>query len=190
MSTAAPMSSLKRVVTPFALLVTLALVGAGCANNSKDEAEPAQSGGAAQEADGGKIAGKPVDGPQKTANLDGELPPDAKPYTVKVETAAGKVGEPGQVKISVIPSETWHVNLEYPRTGVSVEVPEGVEVAKPKLAKDDALALTEEKCEFAVDYTAREAGTKAFTGEVEFAVCQDTACVPKTEKIAFELAVE
>ena len=184
------MSTLARIATPFALLATLALAAGGCANNSKDEAgATANGGGAAGEGEAAPIAGKPIDGPQNTAEVDG-APTDDKPYTVKVENLEGKVGEPGQVKISVIPSESWHVNLEYPRTGVSVEAPAGVELPKAELKKDEALALTEEKAEFGVTYTASEAGDKAFTGKIEFAVCQDLACVPKSEPLAFEVAVK
>ena len=175
------MIMLARVRTPLALLALLVLVGSACAGNATDEA--------AKDTKQAPIAGKPVEGPQKIANLDGEVPPDAKPYTVKIESVSGKVGEPGQVKISVVPDPSWHVNLEYP-TQLSVEVPAGVEVTKATQSKGDALALTEQNCEFGVGYTASEAGEKAFTGEIKFAVCQDTACVPKSETLAFAVAVE
>jgi hypothetical protein len=89
----------------------------------------------------------------------------------------------------VIPNADWHMNMDYP-TKLTVEAPAGVTVAKPKLGKDDAVKFAEQECEFAVAFTPSEAGDKTFTGEFKFAVCQDTACVPKTEKLEFQVAVK
>ena len=109
--------------------------------------------------------------------------------TGRMERGKGKVGEEGQVTIRVVPSADWHMNLEYP-TKLSVTPPAGIEVAKPKLSKDDAVKLDEQHCEFSVKYTPSETGDKTFTGEIKFAVCQDTACVPKTETLEFQVAVK
>ncbi|NVB42262.1 hypothetical protein G6O69_30845 [Pseudenhygromyxa sp. WMMC2535] len=176
------------------LLACVLLALPACANNKGDEAAKGKDGDAAKtdavaapEAEG-PIAGAPVEGEQKVAEKPGASPED-KAYTLQIEPSEGKVGEEGQVSIRVIPAETWHMNLEYP-TKLQVEPPAGVTVAKAKLGKDDAVELDEENCEFALSFTPSEAGDKTFTGEFKFAVCQDEACAPKTEKLEFTVAVK
>jgi len=177
-------------LAPVAL--TFALAGASaCAKTQEGTAQSQTDDQAASKAKSGgpaPIAGKPVEGGGKVATVPGEGQ-DSRPYEVEIDAGTAAVGEQGKVTIKVVPDETWHVNLEYP-TALTVEAPDGVEIAKPEQGKADALALTEQTCEFAVTYTPREAGDKAFRGELRFAICQDTACVPKSEAIAFEVAVE
>lgn len=159
-----------------------------CANGGGDA--PAQ-GKAANDAAATKpeaIAGKPVEGEGKVATAPG--PGDAqKDYTLQIDPGEAKVGEESKVSIRVIPQGKWHMNLGYP-TKLVIDPPQGVAVTKPKQEKDDAIKLDEESCEFAIAFTPAEAGAKTFTGEFKFAICQDEACVPQTEKLQFEVAVK
>ena len=76
------------------------------------------------------------------------------------------------------------------RRGRSIEAPAGVTIGKPKQKKADAVSFDEKSAEFAVSFTASDAGDKTFTGEFKFAVCEEEACVPKTEKLEFVVAVK
>jgi hypothetical protein len=171
----------------FALVVSLS----ACASNSNDaaakdgktkDAEPAKAEPAA-------VEGTPVEGEQKVATVAPDGAGANEQYALQIDPGEATVGQPGTVSIRVIPNATWHMNLEYP-TKLTVTPPAGVEVAKPKLGKDDAVKFDEQNCEFSVAFTPSEAGDKVFTGEFKFAVCQDTACVPKTEKLEFHVAVK
>lgn len=136
-----------------------------------------------------KIEGKPVDGGGgNPAVKDGGEGEDR--YTLQVEPpSAAKAGEPGVVKVKVLPKAPWHMNLDYP-TKLTVEAPTGVELAKAEQKKADAKALTDETCEFDVAFTAADAGDKSFTGKFKFAICQDEACSPVQEDIEFQVAVK
>lgn len=184
---------LSRVCSCFSLSVLVGLLAA-CASNSNDgaakdgkanDAEPAKTDTAAP-----PVEGTPVDGEQKVGTTPApEGAGSNGQYALQIEPGEAAVGKPGAVTIRVIPNADWHLNLEYP-TKLTVTPPTGVDVPKPKLSKDDAVKFTEQDCEFAVAFTPSEAGDKVFTGEFKFAVCQDTACVPKTEKLEFHVAVK
>ena len=198
-------SKLSRVCSSLSLLAllgplamaTVAITMPACASNAGDEAAKGKDGDAKKNADpasptGDAVApaeGQPVDGEQKVGTAAGEEGAANTQYALQIDPGEGKVGEEGQVSIRVVPSADWHMNLEYP-TKLMVTPPAGVEVAKAKLSKDDAVKLDEQNCEFAVKFTPSEAGDKTFTGEIKFAVCQDTACVPKTETLEFQVAVK
>ena len=188
-----PKSKLLRVCSSLLVLGALSLVMPACASNSGDEAAKDKDKEAQKnpepEAAPVEAEGRPVEGEQNTAEAPAPKGGANDQYTLNIDTGEGKVGEEGKVTISIVPKETWHMNLEYP-TKLSVTPPEGVEVAKATMKKDDAVKLVEEHCEFAVAYTPSEAGEKTFTGEFKFAVCQDTACVPKTETLEFKVAVK
>ncbi|KIG17404.1 hypothetical protein DB30_03323 [Enhygromyxa salina] len=190
-------SKLFRVCSSLSLFALVGVMLPACASNAGDGAAKGKDGDSKQaanptakpEGDPAAVEGQPVDGDQKVGTAAGDAAGDNKQYALQIDPAEGKVGEEGQVSIRVIPSETWHMNLEYP-TKLQVTAPAGVVVAKPKLGKDDAVKFDEENCEFAVKFTPSEAGDKTFTGELKFAVCQDTACVPKTETLEFQVAVK
>jgi hypothetical protein len=182
------MSKLARVLS----IAFVTLVLPACAGSGGGEA-PAKSdadkGGVEKPAEGDKaIEGKPVEGEGKTATAPTGGATD-KEYTLQIDPEEAKVGQESKVSIRVIPQGEWHMNLQFP-TKLEITPPTGVTVAKPKLAKDDAVKLDEGSCEFAVALTPSEAGDKTFTGELKFAVCIDEACVPKTEKLEFQVAVK
>jgi hypothetical protein len=184
------MSKLARVLS---IAFVSPLVLAACAGSGGGEA-PAKSDadkGATPEKSGEgdqAIEGKPVEGEGKTATAPSGGTTD-KEYTLQIDPEEGKVGQESKVSIRVIPQGEWHMNLQFP-TKLEITPPAGVTVAKAKLAKDDAVKLDESSCEFAVALTPSEAGDKTFTGEFKFAVCIDDACVPKTEKLEFQVAVK
>jgi hypothetical protein len=112
-------------------------------------------------------------------------------YVLAVNTpddaAAGKAGK---VRLTLTPKTGWHLNRDFP-TRLSVEPPEGVKVAKPKLGKADAVKFSEKTgAEWAVDFTAATRGDKQFGGMFRFAVCTESTCDPKKENLAFVVNVK
>ena len=173
-------------------VLALTLAVSACAGDDKT---PAKSEDAAKPAaaDAGSkgdapIAGTPVEGEGKVATADGGGAED-KEYNLEIDTVEAKVGEESKVSVRIVPQGVWHMNLDYP-TKLVITPPDGTTVAKPTLAKADAVKLDEASCEFAVAFTPTDAGSKKFTGEFKFAVCKDEACVPRTEKVEFEVAVK
>lgn len=146
------------------------------------EAKPAT---AQNDAKAPEPAAKP--GADKVKVVDG---PGDDRFAVRIDPPAdAAVGRELTVMIAAVPKDPWHINLDFP-TKLALSAPEGVTLAKAELAKPDAAKLDEKSAEFAVKFTPASAGDKSFTGEFKFAVCQDEACSPVTEKIAFNVAVK
>lgn len=188
-----PMSKLARALT--LSLFTFSFTLGACAGSGGEA--PAKTGekgkddAAKQPSEGvqpPEIEGKPVEGEGKVAVAAGGGATD-KEYALQIDPGEAKVGQESKVSIRVIPQGEWHMNLEYP-TKLEITAPAGTTVAKPKLEKADAVKLDEQSAEFAIAFTPSEAGDKTFTGEFKFAVCQEEACVPKTEKLEFQVAVK
>ncbi|MFV8755778.1 hypothetical protein ACNOYE_34945 [Nannocystaceae bacterium ST9] len=156
----------------------------GEATGKTDKADPSKGEPAAKI----EAEGKPVEGDQKVAVAEGSGD-EEKQYDLQIDPPAATVGAEGKVSIKIVPRGVWHMNLDYP-TSLSVEPPAGVTVGKPKQKKEDAIKIEEQVAEFAVAFTASEAGDKTFTGEFKFAVCEEDTCVPKTEKLQFVVAVK
>jgi hypothetical protein len=110
-------------------------------------------------------------------------------YNLKVETQVAKKGSPGVARILVAPGAGYHVNKSYP-WAVTVAPPAGVTVDRPKQGPSDAVRLEEAGAEFDVRFTAADVGKKTFTGELKFAVCSDSSCDPKKEKLSFVVEVQ
>jgi hypothetical protein len=180
-----PTSTFALVVSLLASTFTLTM---GCANSGGEAPAKGKDGTEADKSGNDQaIAGKPVEGEGKVAHAPGGEA--TKEYALQIDPAEATVGAESKVSIRVIPQGEWHMNLEYP-TKLEINPPSGTTIAKPKLGKADAVKLDEQGCEFAIAFTPEEAGTKTFTGEFKFAVCQDEACVPKTETLQFEVAVK
>jgi hypothetical protein len=176
------------------LFATLAL-GLACDGGSKPPATaPAgqgDAGGPAKDAkqDAPATAGKETsDG--KTKVVEGAPPGGDDRYALAVEPPKeAKTGEPSKVTVRVVPKAPWHMNLDFP-TSLKIDAPAGVTMTKPELKKADATKFDENTCVFDVAFTPTATGEQAFTGKFKFAVCQDEACSPVTEDVAFKVAVK
>lgn len=172
------------------IAMTLGLALAACGGDQKPAGPDAKS------PDSSKTAAK--------TDAKPEVKPDAKTPDAKVKVVDGPgddrfalrieappdaaVGREGTVKIAAIPQGPWHINLDFP-TKLALTAPKDVTLAKAEFAKADA-AISDKSAEFAVKFTPTAAGDKEFSGEFKFAVCQDEACSPVTEKVAFKVAVK
>jgi hypothetical protein len=121
--------------------------------------------------------------------VDAPAPGDEDRYALAIDPpATAAPGQEAKVTVRVVPKAPWHMNLDFP-TSLKVQPPAGVTLAKADLKRADAARLDDGGCEFSVAFTPSEAGEKAFSGEFKFAVCQDEACSPVTEKVEFKVAV-
>jgi len=110
-------------------------------------------------------------------------------FKLDVKAPSAKVNEKATVKVHVEGASGNHVNPDYP-TKLTIKAPAGVTLEKDTLKKDDAVKFAKEGADFAINFTASEAGKKSFTGTFKFAVCSDDACKPQTEQIAFDVDVK
>lgn len=110
-------------------------------------------------------------------------------YSVTISAPTVSSGSEGSIKVTLLPRAGRKINLEFP-TKLTVVPPAGVTVAKSKLKKGDADTFGEKKAIFTVKFKAAGAGDKNFTGKFKFAVCTESTCDPKTEKLAFKVPVK
>jgi len=98
-------------------------------------------------------------------------------------TAAG--GE-AVARLVVRPGSGYHMNKDFP-TKLTLEPPAGVTLSKLVLEPGDAEKFSDTELAFAVQMTASAAGEYTIPGTFKFAVCTDTTCDPKKQKVALVL---
>ena len=99
------------------------------------------------------------------------------------------MGAAATAKVVLTPTGGYKVNKEFP-TALTVVTPAGVELAKAKQVPADATKFADDGAVFDVAFTAREAGDKRFEATFKFAVCTAESCDPKSEKLAWTVAVK
>lgn len=119
--------------------------------------------------------------------LAGRALAEGPPYTVSAVVPAAKVGAAASAHIEIKPAAGYHVNKDFP-TSLKLVAPAGVDLPKAKLAKGDAGVKVEEKeAGFDVPFTVKEAGKKTITGQLSFAVCTETSCVPQKTQVSINV---
>jgi hypothetical protein len=106
-----------------------------------------------------------------------------------INAPSAKVGARAVAAISVQPQGPYHINLEYPAK-LTIDAPGGVTLEKAKQTSKDAVKFAKSGAELQVAFMPQSAGKKLFTGELKFAVCDETTCVPQVEKISFTVDVK
>ena len=110
-------------------------------------------------------------------------------FRVTIEAPAAKVGAAAQARVKVTAGDGYHVNKDYP-TSLKLTAPSGVDLPKATVTRGNGVTIEEKQALFEIAYTAKEPGKKTFTGEMKFAVCTDTTCDPKKEKVTFTVDVK
>jgi hypothetical protein len=147
------------------------LLVAGCSRSSEAQTPSAPPPPApAQKAPGSHAEGQGF-------IVDVKLPPSA------------QVGAAATAKVVLRPTGGYHVNKEFP-TNLTVTPPANVDVPKVKQTGADAAKLAEDEAVFEVPFTAKDAGDKRFEATFKFAVCTPETCDPKSEKLAWTVAVK
>ncbi|HEY4187175.1 MAG TPA: hypothetical protein VGP07_19015 [Polyangia bacterium] len=110
-------------------------------------------------------------------------------YEIRKTTAPATAGVASNVSVTVVGKNGWHVNGEAPITA-SVKADPGVELPKPKLTRADLAESTAQSARFDIPFSVADAGKKTITAQTRFVMCQEQACKPASETIAFEVDVQ
>jgi hypothetical protein len=110
-------------------------------------------------------------------------------FDLKIDSKAAKVSAKAVAKVVITPKGEFHVNTDFPAK-LKITGPSDVKIEKATLTVKDAAKLTKDVAEFDIAFTAETPGKKVFTGEVKFAVCTATDCLPQTQKIEFTVDVK
>lgn len=142
------------------------------------------------EARADSTAATPVNADPATAKKAPSSRAEGQGYIVEVvPPASSAVGAAATAKVVLKPTGGYHVNKEFP-TALTVAPPAGVELKKAKQVPADAARFDDNGAEFAIDFTAKDAGDKKFEATFKFAVCTAESCDPKSEKLAWTVAVK
>lgn len=107
-------------------------------------------------------------------------------HRVSASAVTTKVSESATASVRVEPQNGYKINEEFPAK-LTLTAPQGVTLEKVKLTKGDAAQLDKSALVFNVKLTATEAGKKTVTGELRFAVCKETECVPTTQAVSIQV---
>jgi len=110
-------------------------------------------------------------------------------YEIRKTSAPAVVGKPATVSVTVVGKNGWHVNEEAPITA-TVKADPGVTLPKPKLVRADLAESKKESARFDIPFSAAEAGAKTITAQTRFVMCQEQACKPASETVAFNVDVQ
>jgi len=110
-------------------------------------------------------------------------------YEIRKTSAPAVVGKPATVSVMVVGKNGWHVNEEAPITA-TVKADPGVTLPKPKLVRADLAESKKESARFDIPFSAAEPGAKTITAQTRFVMCQEQACKPASETVAFNVDVQ
>jgi hypothetical protein len=114
---------------------------------------------------------------------------DEATYEIRKTAAPATAGAASTVSVTVVGKNGWHVNDEAPITA-TVKADPGVELPKPKLTRADLAESTKQSARFDIPFSAAEAGKKTITAQTRFVMCQEQACKPASETVAFNVDVQ
>jgi hypothetical protein len=114
---------------------------------------------------------------------------DEATYEIRKTSAPVTAGATSTVSVTVVGKNGWHVNDEAPITA-TVKADPGVALPKAKLTRADLAESTKQSARFDIPFSAAEAGPKTITAQTRFVMCQEQACKPASETIAFNVEVQ
>jgi hypothetical protein len=123
-----------------------------------------------------------------TIVIGGPALADEVTYEIQKSATPATVGTPGTVSVTVVGKNGWHMNGDAPITAAVTADPT-VALPKPKLTRADLAQSTKESARFDIPFSSSEPGKKAITAQTRFVMCQEQACKPASEKVAFEVEV-
>ena len=106
-------------------------------------------------------------------------------YEVKVTPPeACTVGSQATAQVDLHPVDGYKVNMDFP-TSLAVTATGGVDIEQAQQSPAEAEKFEEKGARFNVAFICTEPGDKSFGATFKFAVCTDTTCDPKREKLAW-----
>jgi DsbC/DsbD-like thiol-disulfide interchange protein len=114
--------------------------------------------------------------------------------THEIRKTDAKVAAGGQASagLTIAGKNGWHVNAEAPITVSLVSGDAALTVAKTKLGRADLAESTQQTARFDIPVSAAAgtaAGTRTINAEAKFVMCQESACKPVKESLAFNVEV-
>jgi hypothetical protein len=109
-------------------------------------------------------------------------------YEIKKTEPKVAVGATATATLTITAKSGWHVNGEAP-ISVALTAPAGVTLQKAKLTRADLAQSSQESARFDIPVSATEAGKKTINAEAHFVLCQEQACKPVKESLAFAVEV-
>lgn len=167
-----------------AVCVCVGLAFAACSKS-----DPNPTGTAPPRERGAAVKGGPAEGAMAQPTRGGapeSTGPDSSFQLTQQQPAPTAAGGETVARLVVHPGEGYKMNKDFP-TKLTLEPPAGVSLSKTVLEPADAEQFTEKELAFAVKMTAPAAGEYTIPGTIKFAVCTDTTCDPKKQKVALTL---
>jgi hypothetical protein len=117
--------------------------------------------------------------------------PGADAYAVDTSQSTGTVavGQKGKLSLAILPKAPWHVDPRAPLS-IQLEAPAGLELARARLGRKDALEPQAEVPRFEVPFTASKPGRQEARAHVKFFLCRDTICAQQTRTVAVAVTVK
>jgi hypothetical protein len=113
---------------------------------------------------------------------------DAANYTAEiVVSGAYKAGAEGNVQVTIVPKNGYHINPDYPYKFKANAPGEGLTYPKPTLQRADG-KFEETRGSFHVPFVAAKAGKVTVGGLLNLSVCSAANCV--VDKVPLELVVD
>jgi len=110
-------------------------------------------------------------------------------YEIKKTVSPTTAGVESKVSVTLVGKNGWHVNEEAPITA-AVKADAGVALTKDKLTRADLAESTKQSARFDIPFSVAEPGKKTITAQTRFVMCQEQACKPASETVAFEVDVQ
>lgn len=114
---------------------------------------------------------------------------DEATYEIKKTVTPATAGVASKVSVTLVGKNGWHVNEEAPITA-AVKADAGVTLTKDKLTRADLAESTKQTARFDIPFSVAEPGKKTITAQTRFVMCQEQACKPASETVAFEVDVQ
>ena len=114
--------------------------------------------------------------------------------THEIRKTEPKVAAGGQASagLTIAGKNGWHVNAEAPITVSLVSGDAALTVAKAKLSRADLAESTQQTARFDIPVSCAAgtaAGIRIINAEAKFVMCQESACKPVKETLAFNVEV-
>jgi hypothetical protein len=109
-------------------------------------------------------------------------------YEIKKTEPKIAVGATATASLTITAKAGWHVNAEAP-IELALKPEAGVSVQKAKLTRADLAQSSKEAARFDIPVSATEAGKKTINAEARFVLCQEQACKPVKETLAFAVDI-
>jgi DsbC/DsbD-like thiol-disulfide interchange protein len=123
------------------------------------------------------------------ASLPATARADGATHEIRKTEPKVAAGGKGNASLTIAAKNGWHVNGEAPITVSLSTTDAGLTVSKPKLSRGDLVESSQQAARFDIAFACTDPGKKTITAEAKFVMCQESACKPVKETLAFNIEV-